>query len=516
MKKLKEDLLNEIEEFRKTGHEFVDGKISMMEFKHASGGMGVYAHRGGKEFMIRLRVPSGVISLETMKTIYNFALKYKMKTLHFTTRQAIQFHGLNIDEICDLMREATEVGIYTRGSGGNYPRNVALSPLSGVEEMEAFDPTCYALALGDYFIERILTYKLPRKLKVSVSNNEKDTAHCTVQDLGFLAVNENGKNKFKVYIGGGIGRNPKTALVYPELIEPKDILYYAEAMVNLFKAEGDYENKNKARIRYIVDKLGEEGFINTYKSYVDNAFNTCNFNVEECNEIYDIVGEECDIQDERVVKQKQKGMYSVYVHPIGGQIEVSDIKNILELLETYTKPEIRLSMTEGIYFRNLKGNEAKELLEKTKHIGGNSSFQYSVSCIGVPTCQMGIAESQKALKETIEYVASKQENLDRLPRLYFSGCGNSCGVHQIGSIGFCGKKKRVNEVVSEVYEIHLNGSFKATDVRLGTCEGDILTSDIPAFINELADILNSNKLNYVDYIKDNKESFDKLIKKYSC
>ena len=516
MSNLKENLLMEIEEFRKIGHKFVNKEISMMEFKHASGGMGVYAHRGGKEFMIRLRIPSGVISMEQIRQIYSLAKKYKLERLHFTTRQAIQYHGLNIDEICDLMKDALDYGIYTRGAGGNYPRNVALSPLSGVDKNEAFDPTCYALATGNYFMERILTYKLPRKLKVSFSNNENDTAHCTVQDLGFLAINEKDKNMFKVYIGGGIGRNPKTALIYPELIKAEDVLYYVEAMVNLFKAEGNYENKNKARIRYIVDKLGEEGFIDTYKKFVKEAFDTCNFNIEDTNEAYEEVGSGIDIENNRLVEQKQKGMYSVYVHPIGGQIEVAHIKAIIDLLEEYKKPEIRLSMTEGVYFRNLNGEEAKELLEKTKCIGGNTSFEYSVSCIGIPTCQMGIAESQKRLRETIECVINNQENVVNLPRLYFSGCGNSCGVHQIGVIGFCGKKKKVNDIVSEVYEVHINGSFKEKDARLGEYVVDILATEIPIFINELCSILNKGNISYEDYLKNNKGSFKELVEKYSC
>ena len=86
-------------------------------------------------------------------------------------------------------------------------------------------------------------------------------------------------------------------------------------------------------------------------------------------------------------------------------------------------------MTEGVYFRNLNGKEAEELLELTKHIGGSNDFEYSVSCIGVPTCQIGIAESQAALSEVLSYVKEKISNTDLLPKLHFSGCGNSCGVH---------------------------------------------------------------------------------------
>lgn len=516
MKNLKEILLPEIEEFRKVGHKFANGEMTVMDFKHASGGMGVYAHRGGKEFMIRLRIPSGIITMPQFKLICDWADKYKLGGLHFTTRQAIQYHGLSIDEVCDLMKEALENDIYTRGAGGNFPRNVALSPLSGVDKEEAFDPTPYALATGEYFMERITTYKLPRKLKVSFSNASSDTAHCTIQDLGFLAVNDNGKDYFRVYVGGGLGRNPKLALTYPELIEPSDVLNYVEAMVRLFKAEGNYENKGKARVRYIVDKLGEEGFINEYKKYVEEVKNEgslkFNFNVKE----YIKEGIETNISHKRLIAQKQPGLYSVYLHPVGGQIKVSDLKILVSTLEKFDNPEMRLSMTEGVYFRNLNGKEAEELLKATDTMGGESSFEYSVSCIGVPTCQMGIAESQQALKETLSYVKENVSNLSLLPRLYFSGCPNSCGVHQIAEIGFTGKKKRINDVIEEAYEIHVNGSFVEGEARLGECYGDVARKDIPKFICELANNLNDCNKSFINYINENKEEFKKLVEKYNC
>lgn len=516
MKNLKEILLPEIEEFRKVGHKFANGEMTVMDFKHASGGMGVYAHRGGKEFMIRLRIPSGIITMPQFKLICDWADKYKLGGLHFTTRQAIQYHGLSIDEVCDLMKEALENDIYTRGAGGNFPRNVALSPLSGVDKEEAFDPTPYALATGEYFMERITTYKLPRKLKVSFSNASSDTAHCTIQDLGFLAVNDNGKDYFRVYVGGGLGRNPKLALRYPELIEPSDVLNYVEAMVRLFKAEGNYENKGKARVRYIVDKLGEEGFINEYKKYVEEVKNEVslkfNFNVKE----YIKEGIETNISHKRLIAQKQPGLYSVYLHPVGGQIKVSDLKILVSTLEKFDNPEMRLSMTEGVYFRNLNGKEAEELLKATDTMGGESSFEYSVSCIGVPTCQMGIAESQQALKETLSYVKENVSNLSLLPRLYFSGCPNSCGVHQIAEIGFTGKKKRINDVIEEAYEIHVNGSFVEGEARLGECYGDVARKDIPKFICELANNLNDCNKSFINYINENKEEFKKLVEKYNC
>ena len=516
MKELKDKLLAEIEDFRQVGHKFYNGEMSMMDFKHASGGMGVYAHKGGKEFMIRLRIPSGIITMPQLNLIYNWAVKYNLERLHLTTRQAIQYHGISIDSVCDLMKEALEEGIYTRGAGGNFPRNVALSPLSGVDPEEAFDPTQFALATGNYFMERITTYKLPRKLKVSFSNSEKDTAHCTIQDLGFLAVNKEGKDLFRVYLGGGLGRNPRLALVYPELIEPNDVLYYVEAMVNLFKAEGNYENKAKARVRYMVEKLGEENFINEYRKYVEQAKETGGLDLNLKATEYNKEGVVVEFDYERVYAQKQQGLYSVYIHPYGGQIKVSDLKVIKDTISEFDSPEIRLSMTEGLYIRNLNGNEAKKLLEITEEMGGNTSFEYSVSCIGIPTCQMGIGNSQETLNEMIGYIKEKAEKLELLPRVYISGCGNSCGVHEIAEIGFTGKKKRVNDVVEDVYGLHVNGSFNAEECRLGKCYGDILKKDIPDFIYKIYVELENKNMNFVTYIKKYKEDFESIFNEFQC
>ena len=516
MEELKKELLGEIEGFRQKGHEFLNKNISKMDFKGISGGFGVYAHRDQKEFMIRLRIPSGVIALDQLKKMNEWAVKYNLPGVHLTTRQAVQYHGLSIDEICDLMEEALHYNIYTRGAGGNFPRNVALSPLSGVEKNEAFDVTPYALECGRYFMKRITSYKLPRKLKVSFSNSEEDTAHCTVQDLGFLAVNKDGENYFRVYAGGGLGRNPKLALIYPELIKPSEVLYYLQGMVDLFVAEGNYENKGKARIRYIVDKLGEEGFIECFKKHVDavKAKENLDLNCEEIK--YTKKGIKTDIKDSRLIEQKQEGLYSVYLHPVGGQISVEDINEIITVLETCEAPEIRLSMTEGLYIRNLNGNEAKDVLEITKGMGGESAFEQSVACIGVPTCQMGVCGSQEALKEMISYVKDNNGSTELLPRVYFSGCGNSCGVHEIGAIGFMGKMKRVDGELLESFELHVDGSYEENKARLAKHYGEILRRDIPKFILELSQKLKENNMSFDMFINNSNEEFKALVEKYNC
>lgn len=162
------------------------------------------------------------------------------------------------------MEKALDNGLYTRGGGGNFPRNVSLSPMSGVEKNEAFDVTEFANAISKYLMERITTYHLPRKLKISMSSSSTDGGNSTINDLGFIAKVENGEAYFDMYIAGGLGNNPEISIPYGKKVKPEEILYYVEAMVNLFMAEGDYNNKAKARTRLYSKKNGKRGVFSCF------------------------------------------------------------------------------------------------------------------------------------------------------------------------------------------------------------------------------------------------------------
>ena len=515
MNTLNEILLSEIEGFRALGHKFLNGEISKNEFKGISGGMGVYAERSGKKLMIRFRIPSGIASIKDLKLIYDFAVKYKLEGIHLTTRQAIQIHGITVDEVCDAMEEGIKKGLYSRASGGNFPRNVAVSPLSGVEMNEVFDVSPYALAVGEHFLRKVYTYKLPRKFKVAFSSNDKDEAHVTATDLGFLAVKENGIEYFKVYLGGGIGNNSKLSAKREQLIKPEDILYHVEAITELFINEGDYVNKGRARIRYIMERMGEEQFINCYNGYLEKvkAGKSLKIKVESNN--YDKVGFETSIKSPRLVPQKQKGLYSVYVHPMGGQLKSEYLKLIIDKIEVMDNVEVRLAMTEGLYIRNLNGKEAEMFLDMTDKIGGSTSLECSIACIGVPTCQMGILESQRTLSEILSYFKENNLTEDILPRVHISGCSNSCSVHEIGTIGFCGKKKKVQGELINVFGLHFGGDLGIGKTKLGKNYGDIRKEEVPKFLFELASAaLNANK-DFTIWTEQNVYELNKIIYKYT-
>ena len=171
--------------------------------------------------MLRLRLTGGEIDQDKLQFIVESMEKYGISMAHLTTCQTVQLHNLTEREVCQLIEEAWEHGIITRGGGGDFPRNVMCTPLSGVAQDETFNVLPYAKEAADYLLGFIKTVKLPRKLKVCFSNSEQNETHATFRDLGFVAKED---HTFDVYIAGGLGIKPKFGVKAAEHVEPTKIL----------------------------------------------------------------------------------------------------------------------------------------------------------------------------------------------------------------------------------------------------------------------------------------------------
>lgn len=508
-------LKKEIDEFRELGHEFLDKKISVGDFKGKSGGMGVYAQRGGNSFMIRLRTNSGILKMNHLKLIDSFIKRYNLKNIHLTTRQAIQLHNLGIDDVCDIMSESLDNGLYTRGGGGNFPRNVGLAPMSGVEKNEAFDATEVANAISGYLTKQITEYKLPRKLKISISTSSKDTANSTINDIGFLGINENGKAAFKLFLAGGLGSNPEVSIEYPERIAPQDVLYCVEAMVRLFMAEGDYQNKAKARTRYIPKRMGRDEFIACFKKHFEDVKSEKDLTLDldiKLSETLDNYTHKLS-ETPYLIPQRQDGLYTVIVHPTCGILASEDFHTLIKFLEENENSQARLSMNEDIYVRNLTEEQAENLLALTSHLRGNHKVHQSLSCVGVPTCQIGIEESQNLVKSILEYLSDNSLKEDFLPQIHVSGCQNSCARHQTSELGFIGGKRKVGEALESIFTLYTGGRVEDGKTKLGNPMGSMIAKHIPEFVGELSKELENKHKSFSEYTDT--DEFKNLVKKYA-
>lgn len=520
-----EEILKSVEEFKDNLQLFNEGKIE--DFKSFTSIMGIYKERLTETYMVRPRIPGGCTTLEQLKKINEIAKKYEGTQIRFTTRQDIQFHSVKIENLGNILDDLIKAGLTTKAAGGDGVRNVACSPLSGVAVDEVFDVTQYMKAVANYMMEDPKNLKLPRKYKIAFSNSLEDTVNATITDIGFIAKIVNGKRGFEVYGAGGLGGGPRVGIKLEDFIDHKDALYYIQAMKQIFEREGDRENRNKARLRFVIQRLGEEAFREMFRIELNKvrAEKDLTLNVDysqEQDEIENI--KEVNIKqwdkkyENRIINQKQKDCYTVYIHPISGNMIIDNLDIILNFLTNLDyKVSIRLTMTQGFFVRDLKESDAKELVDLTQEFSSMFNIDNSVVCAGPKICKFGINNSQGLLKRIIENFKDKPfEAKNALPQILISGCPNSCAQPQKGIIGLIGKRKRTEDGMIPTYSILFNGKAGPDVARFGEVYGEIATKKIPGFFEELAQLkVNSGYEEFARFIENKETEIRELVNKYS-
>ena len=502
----------QIETFREKALGFIAGEVPKNEFKGFSGYYGSYAQKGGQKLMLRLRMPAGRLTQKKMAFIADAMKRYEVPMMHFTTCQAIQLHNLDVDQTCSIMEEALSVGIVTMGGGGDFPRNTMCSPLTGVEKGEYFDVLPYAEIAGEYAMSFLKLQKMPRKLKVCFSNSPLNKPHATYRDLGFVARPD---GKFDVYSAGGLGANPKFGVLIEEAIDPTDILYYVKAMYLTFCAYGNYENRGKARTRYMQDICGgPDAYREAYLGKLAEV-KASGEDLKIAPEaiVYDKKGDGSVISGARVIEQKQEGLYAVEWHPLGGKPSPEEFEALAEIVTQIPGAECRIAADETLYIINLTGKEAEQVLAATSH-GAETLFETSVSCIGASICQVGVRDSQSLLAACVKAVKEAEIPDGALPQIHISGCPSSCGTHQTGMIGFRGAGKKVDGKMAPAFELTVNGCELQGKERMGRVVGVIQDIRIPDFLVELGKTVAATGSSFEAWYDADPQAIDAVAEAY--
>ncbi|MEY8337395.1 nitrite/sulfite reductase [Lachnospiraceae bacterium 62-35] len=498
--------------FKEKTDAFYAGELDKGAYKSFSGFYGSYAQKGGKANMLRLRMPAGQVTKEKMAFVAEVIRRYHVARLHFTTCQTIQLHDLGPDIVYHIMEESLDAGIVTLGGGGDYPRNVMCSPLTGVEKNEYFDVLPWAKAAGEYLIGFIKAEKMPRKLKVGFSNSPENVTHVTFRDLGFAA-REDGT--FDVYSAGGLGNNPRFGVKMAEGVEPEKILYYIKAMWLTFLAYGNYENRGKARTRYMQEALGgKDNYVKAYLEKLDEVFSSGeDLTISPKPEAVPKKGNGTEAHGPRIMEQKQPGLYTVAWHPLGGQPSPEIFCTLSDMVQSMEGVEMRLAPDETAYLINLTGEEAERIVDLT-HDSAQSVFETSVSCIGGTTCQQGVRDSQGLLSACIKAVREAGLPDNALPQIHISGCPSSCGTHQTGIMGFRGGVKMVDGKPKPAFVLYVNGSDRQGKEAMGRELGVMLEEKIPDFIVTLGEAVAETQKSFVQWNAENPMGLEKAAGPY--
>jgi sulfite reductase (ferredoxin) len=461
----------DIIDLEKKIREFREGKIHDEKFRSLRLARGIYGQRQPGVQMIRIKLPFGKVSFKQILRIADISDEYASSNLHLTTRQDIQIHYVSLDRTPELWAKLEQDDITLREACGNTVRNVTASSTAGIDPNEPFDVSPYAHATFKYFLRNPICQEMGRKFKIAFSASEADSAFTYIHDLGFIPKVQVKEGKeirgFKVLFGGGLGAQPAIAHAINDFLHEDELIPYIEATLRVFDRHGERTNRNKARMKFLVAKLGleevlrlieEEKVANRFKKFVIDRDTIA---LPEIPEVASLPQAQITDQfqyqrwlDTNVFEQKQQGFYGVYIKVTTGDIPTAKARKFIAAISGLVADEIRITINQGLLLKFARKEALPLLFERLKELDfvkpGFDSVGDVTTCPGTDTCNLGISNSTELARVLEDLISDEYDELleNQDIKIKISGCMNSCGQHGLAQIGFHGSSlKAAGKVV---------------------------------------------------------------------
>jgi len=435
------------------------------------------------QFMLRTRVPGGVLNAQQYLIEDELADRFGNGTLRITTRQGLQLHGILKGDLRATIRAVNESLLSTVAACGDVNRNVTACPAPPQNAAEAAVQDL-AQRLAAHFTPRTPAYHeiwidgekletpeeeaedpiygrtyLPRKFKMGVALPGDNCIDVYTQDIGFVAViRERELLGYTVLVGGGMGMTHGKTTTYPRtanpfcFVAPDDAIAVAEAIVTTQRDFGDRTNRKHARLKYLVEERGvawmraevERRLGRPLPLPVDVAFD--------------------DVRDHLGWIAQADGRYTLGLYIANGRIKDTQsvrLRTALRELVAHFKPELRLTAQQNILLAGIRAEDrdAIEAVLRANGVQTNTAAlgvaRYAMACPALPTCGLALTDAERALPEIVEEIARELEVLglaDERLSIRMTGCPNGCARPYMGDVGFVGRSK-------DLYDVFLGGDW---------------------------------------------------------
>jgi sulfite reductase (ferredoxin) len=459
--------------------------------------------------MQRIKIPYGGLNAAQLEVLAELAEEYSDGIAHITTRQDVQLHFIHIEDTPALMRRLAAVGITTREACGNTVRNVTGCPIAGVCRTEAFDTTPYAKALTYFLLGHPDTQNFGRKFKISFSGcAEEACALAHIHDIGAVAAVRDGRRGFAFYVGGGLGTVPQQAKLMSDFVPEEELLPLAQAICRVFARLGEKKNRNTARLKFVIQKIGLEEFkrvvaeeraiLPAEPRWTEYLKDVPAYREEPSRPgaLLKISGP-VDAQFDRwrqtnVYQQKQSGYATVTVTLPLGDITADQLRALADIARKYTKETLRSTVEQNIVLRWVSEADLPALYADLAAVhlaqAGANTIVDVVSCPGTDTCKLGISSSRGLAAELRSRLLAKGYELDeaiRGLRIKISGCFNSCGQHHVADLGFYGVSRNKAGYTVPHFQLVLGGKWQENGGAYGLAIGAVPSKRIPETVDRI-------------------------------
>ena len=465
--------------------------------------------------MQRIKIPFGKVSAEQLEVLADCAEEYSNGVLHITTRQDVQLHFTDIEDTPDMHRRLAAVGITTREACGNSVRNVTGCPKAGICRDEAFDISPYARAETWFLLGHRDVQDFGRKFKIAYSGCGADgCARVMMHDLGFVAAvrRSNGVEErgFRVVVGGGLGAIPHVAKELYGFMPEAEMLPVSQAVSRVYARLGEKRNRNKARIKFLVARLGIEEFrrlVDEERAAMEKDPRWSEWLADAHLPVIEGLAGPATAGDgepepgfgewseTNVYEQRQEGFVSVTVNLPLGDITSRQSRRLADIVRKYAPDALRTTVDQNFFLRWVHRQDLAalhgELRAAKLALPGAATISDVTACPGTDTCKLGIASSRGLGAELRERFEDRGLHLDPVLRdvqVKVSGCPNSCGMHHVADIGFYGSSRNVGSYKVPHFLLLLGGSLEENAGNYGLAIGAVPSKRVPEAADRLFDM----------------------------
>lgn len=507
-----EAIEEEIRIFEERANQLARGEITDDQFRPFRLKHGIYGQRQAGVQMVRVKIPSGLLSPAQLRTLADIADNYSTGRGHVTTRENCQFHFIQLENVPAVMRELAAAGLTTREACGNTVRNVTSCSLAGICPTESFDVTPHALATTRFFLRHPEFHNLPRKFKIAFSGCEDD-GNCSVagiHDVGLVArvrgSNGTAHRGFKVLVGGGLGSLPTEAAALTEFLPEEELIPTIEAVLRVFLEHGNRQNKYKARMKFVLRAFGIEKFremVAEKRAQIQTPAEALTIPSPVRAPLVQLAPRPdsngsgngaASAEYERWVKynfqpQRQPGYAVVWIKLSAGTIFSHQFRGLADLLERYSLSAARIAISQDMVIPWTPVGLARDVHKSLQALDlatpGARTIADVTGCPGATTCNLGITRSLTLAEVLAKEFAGESDPEVRKIHIKISGCPNSCGQHHIADIGLYGNARRVGEQQAPFYQVMLAGRVSGDGVQFARQVIPVPAKRIPQALRSL-------------------------------
>jgi sulfite reductase (ferredoxin) len=412
-------------------------------------------------FMVRIRIPNGLLRSDQLRTIANLTRRYAHGIADITVRQNIQLHWVTIEALPEVLEALAQVGLNTTSACGDVTRNVTGCPVAGVDADEICDASSLALEASRLLAGNADFYNLPRKFKISITGCRIWCPYPEINDIGLTAttriLHDAPEVGFSLRVAGGLSTEPYLGTRLNAFVRWNQVLPTIKGIAELFRdSEVLREHRERARLKFLFLRHGwtAEKFLDDLQQRIGFQFDPAVEEHPPADVYRDHVG---------IHPQKQPGLCYVGAAVLRGRITAGQMHTAADLADRFASGELRATNMQNLLIVNVPYANtaplAKELDAIDLRVGGSAFFRGTIACSGTEFCKLAITETKSFSRWLVEELEERLPGFDQHLKLHVTGCPNSCGQHWIADIGIDGKKMKIDGHLVDAYYFCVGGAL---------------------------------------------------------